>query len=110
MLVPLVLLICVGWLSLLAFRNVQDRKVEIGILTSLGYTSGQVLRLFLLRSCALGLAGGWLGFLSGRLFGVLDYQMLGPALLVSLVVTVTATCGPAHRASRQDPADILRYD
>jgi len=110
MLVPLVLLVCVGWLSLLAFRNVQDRKMEIGILGSLGYTCGQVLRLFLLRSSVLALAGGCLGFLSGRLFGMLDCHMLGPALLVSLVVTATATCAPALWASRQDPADILRYD
>jgi len=110
MLVPLVLLICVGWLSLLAFRNVQDRKVEIGILTGLGYTCGQILWLFLLRSCALALAGGWAGFLSGRFFGALDYGLLGLALLVSLAVTAIATCGPALWASQQDPADILRYD
>jgi putative ABC transport system permease protein len=110
MLVSLVLLICVGWLSLLAFRNVQDRKVEIGILASLGYTSAQILRLFLLRASALALVGGCLGFLSARLFGALDYHMLGPALLVSVLVTATATCGPALRASQQDPADILCYD
>ena len=110
MLVPLVLLVCVGWLSLLALRNVQDRKTEIGILASLGYTGGQVLRLFWLRSCVLALAGGLLGFLGGRLFGVLNYHMLGPALLLSVIVTATATCGPARRASQQDPAHILRYD
>lgn len=109
-LVPLVLLICTGWLSLLSFRNVQDRKIEIGILMSLGYGSGQVLRLFLFRSVLLAILGGFGGFFCGRFLGTLDFHLLAPALLVSAGITAAATWGPTVRASHQDPADMLRYD
>lgn len=109
-LVPLVLLICTGWLSLLSFRNVQDRRSEIGILMSLGYASGEILRLFLFRSLLLAFFGGFAGFFCGGLVGTLDSRLLVPALLVAGVITAVAVWGPAVRASQQDPADILRCD
>ena len=108
LLVPSVLLICTGWLGLLSFRNVRDRKVEIGTLMALGYSSDQVLRLFLLRSLALAVIGGVAGVAIGSTFGLIDYGTLGIALGVAAGLTAVATCGPAVRASRQDPADTIR--
>ena len=108
--VPMILMICVIWLSVLAFRNVQERLPEIGIFMSFGYTHGQMLRLFLLRSLVLTSAGGMLGFLGARCVGSLGLTLLGPALLMSLVITGLATSGPVLLASRQSPADILGSD
>ena len=107
-LVPFVLLICTGWLGLLSYRNVRDREVEIGTLMAIGYSSDQILRLFLLRSMALAAIGGVAGVLIGGTFGLIDYGTLGIALVVAAGLTALATCGPAVRASRQDPADTIR--
>jgi len=94
----------------MSLRNVQDRIVEIGVLMSLGYASSQILRLFLIRSFSLAVSGGFAGFLCGGVLGTPDYHLLGPALLLSSGITAISTSWPAIHASRQDPADIMRYD
>lgn len=107
-LVPSILLICTGWLGLLSYRNVRDRNVEIGTLMTMGYSSSQVLGLFLLRSLGLAVIGGLLGVIIVGTFGLIDYRTLGIALVVAIVLTTVGTCGPAVKASRQDPADTIR--
>lgn len=106
--IPMVLLICTGWLGMMMLRNVQARTMEVGVLLSVGYTSRQVMALFLIRSVSLALAGGLAGFLGGGIIGSFRPAMLGLSLLTAAVITGAAVLGPLVRAARQDPADILR--
>lgn len=108
--IPIVFVVCSVWLSVLAFRNVQDRLPEIGIFMSCGYTHGQMLQLFLLRSLVLAMTGGLFGCLGARSMGPLVWPLPGQALLVSLVLTALACTGPIFRVSRQSPADVLRSE
>ena len=126
-LVPLVIIACVVWIAILGFVSVRDRRMEIGILRTLGFHSGQIVFLFLSKSVFIGLAGGVLGVLTGVFFGnglavileggtrgtVVTMELFDPILLLSglvaaLAITVAAGLIPALTASQQDPAGILR--
>ncbi len=133
-LIPIIVLISTGWLMILTFRNVHTRRQETGVLMQLGFRTGQIVFLFLLRSFLIALAGGITGFFCGGIFGTLYYRFLETpaeaaatapflstylaelnyavllwALLAAAVIAMIATWIPAFSASREDPADILRY-
>jgi ABC-type lipoprotein release transport system permease subunit len=52
------------------FAAVQNRSVEIGTLRALGFSRRAVLRVFLVESLLLGLAGGLLGLLGAALLSL----------------------------------------
>jgi putative ABC transport system permease protein len=98
---------------------VQQRTYEIGVRLALGAGLRQVRTMVLLDgmklaagSVALGAltAAALAGTLSASLFGVRSHDLVtfiaAPAVLV--VVAFTAVWIPARRASRLDPAEILR--
>jgi len=122
-LVSLVMVICVVWVALLAEGNVRGRRMEIGILRTLGFRSRQILYIFLSRAIVMGLVGGILGFLAGTFLasnwaesvGESSYQwfnvnLLVLAVFVALAITVAASWIPAILAARQDPAVALREE
>lgn len=98
---------------------VMRRRGEIGIRLALGAQPAGVVRLVLLRIAALtvaGLAAGvlatlWLSrFIAPLLYGL---EPRDPATLVASSVTLAAVAAlagwiPASRASRIDPAQVLR--
>jgi putative ABC transport system permease protein len=122
---PLVVLVCAVWVGLLAWSNVRERRVEIGLLRALGKSSLYIAGLFLGRAIVLGLLGGAIGYL---LAGLVAHQVssvfpqLSPAtvglapprelllwtLLGAPLVCALACYLPTLRAVRQDPADVLR--
>jgi putative ABC transport system permease protein len=123
-LVPLVLLICTAWTAMLSFVNVRQRGAEIGILRAIGFDSGQVLRLFLSRSAAMGICGGLAGYAAGIFLGLLtsagelaqvvkaglfvfDFDLLALALFVAVAITSAAGGVAALVAAAKDPAAIL---
>jgi len=127
--VPVVMVASMVWIALLGFGNVRDRRREIGILRAIGFRSRQIMSLFLLKSFALGLLGGALGFALGlasgnHLAGVLEAnvedngvmsQLFDPRLLlITLVIasalSVMAGWIPAMLAAQEDPAEILRKE
>ena len=100
---------------------VTSRQREIGLRMALGATAGGVTRWVLRQSVVLvivgitvGLAGalgtGWL--LQGLLFGVAANDPLTLTLVPLLLASVTlvATWIPARRATRIDPAVVLRRE
>lgn len=128
-LVPLVMIACAVWIGLLAFNNVRDRKVEIGIQRAIGFRARQIMLLFLSKFLIMGLLGGFLGIFVGLGLGrwlaiVLEDDMEGiatagelfnPGLFLLCLITapmlaVISGWLPTIFAIRQDPADVLREE
>jgi putative ABC transport system permease protein len=114
------LLAAIGIYGLVAF-TVAQRTREIGIRMALGAQSGNVVRLFLRQGARLLVAGSVVGlvlaFGAAHALAALLYG-LGPAdpvtfTAVPLLLTTVALLAayvPARRASRTDPAVVLRSD
>jgi predicted permease len=114
------LLAGIGLYGVIAFA-VASRTREIGLRMALGADRARVVRLVVWQGARLALVGGAIGLtiaagvsrlLSSLLFGV---SPLDPATyLVTLgllaLVTLAATCVPARRAARVDPATSLRSE
>ena len=108
-LIPFILLACIAWVYLLAADNAARRIVEIGILRSVGFSSGAVARIFIFRSLLTGLLGGAAGLL---LCGVLVRGMPATRVVfllpLALLIALAGSLVPVRQAVRRDPADILR--
>lgn len=120
------LMALVGGIGLLTIMSVSvlERQREIGVMRSVGGTSGVILAQFLLEGVIIGV-GAWLAalplsYLISRLlvnlmpFGdviIFRYSWLVPpaGLLGMLIITALASLYPALDASRKTVADILRY-
>jgi len=113
------------WISLLAFGNVRQRTVEIGILRAIGLSGGQILSVFLVRSLIIGVAGAIGGAILGgclgagvaaargdvtalsQATGLFSPLLFGLVVLCSPVLSAFVSWPPAMLASRQDPAVVL---
>lgn len=109
------------------YTSVFQRTNEIGIMKAVGARNSDILKIFLIESGFLGMAGGAVGIAIG--FGISKmvefsasqaglgmlkasfpwYLIIG-SLLFSFVVGGVAGCFPAVRASRLKPVDALRYE
>lgn len=112
---------------------VADKTREIGILKSMGLTSGSVLRIFILQGLSVGIIGTALGALGGLgLVELVDrYKLislpgdvyfidtlpvaLDPAdffliVAASVIVAFTATIYPAWKASKLMPVEAIRHE
>lgn len=121
--VPLIMAVCVLSMALLAYSNVRDRRGEMGVLKALGFGTGSILALVLVRSLLTGCLGALVGTGGGALIArrlitrgasaelsiVLfpDARIAVAGILVSLLLSVVAAWIPALLASRTDPASIL---
>jgi len=101
--------------------SVTERTREIGIRRAVGARSYDVLMQFLVEATTLGMAGGVLGIILGFLAALIITQTLGWNASVSigavaLAFGVAAATGvffgfyPAHRASKLNPIDALRFE
>jgi predicted permease len=114
------ILVVVGLYGLVAYL-VAGRRSEIGVRLSLGSTRGEIVRLVLRDSVAMPAVGALIGLpvaaaltrsAEGLLFGVspIDGFVLAGATLLLVVSASLAGGIPAFRASRLDPADVLRAE
>ncbi|TDU81701.1 putative ABC transport system permease protein [Prosthecobacter fusiformis] len=102
--------------------TVFERKQEICVLLAIGWKRGRIVRMVLLESAILGLAGGICGILLGiagvkimqatpAIRGLLEADLGAPllltALLISVIVGVLSGLYPAWRSSRLNPAAAL---
>jgi putative ABC transport system permease protein len=112
------LLAGLGVYGMLAYR-VRQRRPEIGVRLALGASQGRILRWIMgegVRLMARGVALGALGALVGMpllddlLYGVTARDPLTAmsVLAVLAVLGALATFPPAWRATRVDPASVLR--
>lgn len=111
------LLASVGIYGVLAYQ-VSQRSREFGIRLALGSDGAGILRLVLREGALLvgvgvvsGLAGAVLmrGAIASQLFAVsaLDPRVVGAAVAVLSAAALAACLGPARRASRVDPVEVL---
>ena len=101
--------------------SVTERTREIGIRRAVGARSRDVLMQFLVEAVTLGVVGGVLGILVGLLAALTITQTLqwqasisfGAVALAFGVAAATGICFgfyPAHRASKLNPIDALRFE
>lgn len=112
---------------------VTDKTREIGILKSMGVTSRQVLRIFILQGVVIGAVGSVLGLAGGltlvwlldryqfitipgdiyfidRLPVALDFGDIGLILAASVLISFLATIYPARQAARLMPVEAIRHE
>jgi len=120
-LAPLIILGAAALIGLLMLANVRERREEIGILRAVGYTSRQIVTIFLSKAILLGLAGAVIGFICGFFVGAVSAEAMNPAtlaalfdprlflltLLASPLLAAIASWVPSLMAAREDPANIL---
>jgi len=110
----------VGILGLLAMSAARRNK-EVGIRQTLGATKMGIVRLFLweqLAPVSVGLAAGacvavWTTqFVKASLYGVTtsDFRVWAVAAVLIVAIAALGTLVPAIRASRVDPAEVLRAE
>lgn len=116
----------VGGIGLFTLTSmaVHERQREIGVMRSVGATSGVIIQQFLIEGMVVGLVA-WvvavpISYLLSRLLLAsvpynevirFEYTLLAPVigLIGVLIITVLATLYPGIRASRKTVAEILRY-
>src|SRR5262245_13595353 len=98
----------------------MERRVEIGLLRSLGASSRQLAALLMTETALVSAAGGALGWLiggasaalvRGQTFGqggTFELILLPVALALALGIAFLGTLGPLRVALRLDPATVLR--
>ena len=101
--------------------SVTERTREIGIRMAVGAKRRQIMSQFLVESAVLSLVGGAIGIGVGVAAAKLTTALAGwptiisPSFLV-IAFVFSATVGvvfglyPAHKASRLNPIDALRYE
>ncbi len=123
LLIPLITIVCAVWIGALAMMNTRERRQEIGILRSLGYSSGNIGALFIGKSLVLGLIGAVFGYAIGtglalivgpQIFEITAkkiqpiYTLLFWSMILAPVFAALSSFIPAMAAITQDPAETLR--
>ena len=108
---------------------INQKRREIAILRSVGYTPRHILELFLIQGIILGAAGATLGLIIGHSMNLYlstveysfghnaesNYLLISKSVsiyvtgfLLAFVSSVLASLLPAHSASKLTPIDIIR--
>jgi putative ABC transport system permease protein len=105
--------------------SVFERLQEIGVLLALGWRRMRILRMILIESLVLSLAGGVLGsvlgvvvlralqaspWIRGKLEGQVAPSLIGVALLIALGLGALGGLYPAWIGSRMSPVTALRHE
>ncbi len=120
------LIVGIAAVGVIAFRNVVERRQQIGMLRALGYQRSLVSLSFMIETTFV--VG--MGVLSGTILGlalarnlftsddfggpdagfVVPWEIVTAILLVTIAAALLMTWIPARQASRVTPAEALRYE
>jgi len=121
------LIVGIAAIGVISFRNVIERRQQIGVLRAIGFQRGMVSWSFLIEATfivglgvlsgtALGIAlarnlltGDAMGATGGIDFAV-PWNTVGIVLTLAVVASLITTWLPARQASRIVPAEALRYE
>jgi putative ABC transport system permease protein len=118
----IILLTACTMVGVFMLSAVNERKIEVGILRSLGYSRLSVFAIFCFESLILGVAAGLAGYLAGfalsaQVMSLLDFVddvslAFRPAHLVATCLAMAAVSGlsaaaPAFKASKVEPSETL---
>lgn len=123
-LIMLVIIVIIGGAGIAnyMFANVYERRREIGIMMAMGAKPAWIIKVFLLKSLFIGIAGGIVGYILGtvmavilgpRLAGipVLPMPLLGLyGLFISITISLVASILPVIKATRIDPFVIMQEE
>lgn len=112
--------------------SILERYREIGIMKAVGATDGDVQRIFLFESGAIGLLGGTFGLALAAAVSLIINEVINAimarehaprmayfdfpwwlclgAILFSILISLLAGIYPTRRAARVDPVVALRHD
>ncbi len=101
--------------------SVTERTREIGVRMAVGARPRHILAQFLVESLALSVMGGVAGvglglFTAGRLASTFGWPLLISPFIIAVSLGFSGVVGlvfglyPAHRASRLDPIEALRFE
>jgi putative ABC transport system permease protein len=107
-----------------AAMSIRERRGEIAVMRSIGFSSGTILSLLLGESALIGIIGGVLGVglaaLALRVFGMnvpsigalrisgLPPAAIGYSLIIAVLIGLISGFIPARAAARQNIVDALR--
>lgn len=101
---------------------VNERKREIGVLRSLGYSRGGVFAIFCFEALVIGVAAGLAGSVAGYLLSfrvvealdiageaalVFDPAQMALTVVFMALVSVASSAAAAYKASRVEPSEAL---
>ncbi len=129
----LALLVASFGISNTMIMSIRERTREIGIMKAIGGSDGEVMRIFFVEACLIGVAGGvigvicgwgidrianlfanrWIAQQAGRAvrhieFFSIPWYLSGGAILFALLISLVAAIYPASRAAKVDPIIALK--
>lgn len=122
-LTPIVLIGIGLWIFTFAWLNIKERKKELGVFHSLGFSSLRMIFVFLFRAFIIGLIGAIFGFFIGTYISLLKgpmifkvtagsikpiYSIFIWALFVTPIFAIVSSLIPIMINVMKDPAEILQ--
>lgn len=128
----IIALIIVLTISNTQMMSVLERTTEVGTSLAIGLRASQVMRLFILEGCLIGIAGGVIGVIAGHIIAqaissigipmppppgmahgylgkiLVTWPLVADALYLAVITTLLASIFPAWKASRLNIVDALR--
>ncbi|HLD06310.1 MAG TPA: ABC transporter permease [Candidatus Nanoarchaeia archaeon] len=109
------------------YTAVLERTREIGVMKAIGATNADIMKIFLIESGLLGIAGGGVGIIIGILVSkgievilaatgnsflkiYFPWYLIVGALVFAAGVGMLSGLLPAVQAAKQQPVDALRYE